>query len=281
MIRVGGAMTLNAAVVYVAYNLDKVLLGRIWGAEALGIYGRAYQLVSIPTDNLHSAIGWVAVSALSRLQSEPERFKGYFLTGYSLVLALTIPVTLTFALFADDVVLVLLGGKWTSAIPIFRLLAPIIVAFAFINPLTWVLFSTARVRRSLHMSFVIAPVVVLGYVVGLPYGPSGVALGYSVAMILLVAPMVMWAMHGSIVPVRDLFKALRPTLLSSIVATLAGFAARRWCGDSLSAVPRLAIEAGALFTSYAWALLYLAGQKKFYLSLFKELLKSRAAAAPN
>jgi PST family polysaccharide transporter len=45
MMRFGGTITLNGAVMYVAYNLEKVLLGRFWGAEAIGIYGRAYQLV--------------------------------------------------------------------------------------------------------------------------------------------------------------------------------------------------------------------------------------------
>jgi O-antigen/teichoic acid export membrane protein len=49
MLRFGGMLTLDGIVVYLAYNLDKVLLGRSWGAQALGLYGRAYQLVNLPT----------------------------------------------------------------------------------------------------------------------------------------------------------------------------------------------------------------------------------------
>jgi len=52
-----------------AFNTDKVLLGRFWGAEVLGIYGRAYQLISLPTQNLTSTMGQVAVPALSRRTS--------------------------------------------------------------------------------------------------------------------------------------------------------------------------------------------------------------------
>ncbi len=66
MVRFGGTVTLNGLVVYVANNLEKVLLGRFWGAGALGLYGRAYQLVNIPTENLNSTAGEVAFSALSR-----------------------------------------------------------------------------------------------------------------------------------------------------------------------------------------------------------------------
>ena len=65
MLRFGGTITLNGLIVYVAYNLEKVLLGRYWGADAVGIYGRAYQLVTMPTDNLNSAAGGVVFAALS------------------------------------------------------------------------------------------------------------------------------------------------------------------------------------------------------------------------
>jgi len=94
----GGTLTLNGLVAYVAYNAEKVLIGRFWGADAIGIYGRAYQLVNIPTDNLNSAVGEVAFSALSRLQDDPIRLKSYFLKGFSLVLGLTLPITLACAL---------------------------------------------------------------------------------------------------------------------------------------------------------------------------------------
>jgi PST family polysaccharide transporter len=85
MMRFGGTLTLNGQVAYLAYNSEKVLIGRFWGAGAIGIYGRAYQLINVPTDNLNSAVGEVAFSALSRVQDDPSRFKSYFLKGYSLV----------------------------------------------------------------------------------------------------------------------------------------------------------------------------------------------------
>ena len=55
---------------HVAYNADKVLLGRFWGAEALGIYSRAYQLINLPVDGLNSAISQVALPALARVQDD-------------------------------------------------------------------------------------------------------------------------------------------------------------------------------------------------------------------
>ena len=82
MMRFGGAITLVGLIVYIAYNLDKVLLGRFWGAEVLGIYGRSYQIINLPTDNLNSAVGEVAFAALSRIQGDPIRLRNYFLKGH-------------------------------------------------------------------------------------------------------------------------------------------------------------------------------------------------------
>ena len=126
MIHFGGSLTLTGLLVYIAYNADKVMIGRYWGADAIGIYGRGYQIVNIPTDNLNSAVGEVAFSALSRLQNDPIRFRSYFLKGFSLVLGLTLPITIACALFADDVVFVVLGPKWNDAVTLVRLFAPTI-----------------------------------------------------------------------------------------------------------------------------------------------------------
>src|SRR5262249_238989 len=140
MLRFGGTITLNGLIVYLAYNLEKVLLGRYWGAAALGFYGRAYPLINIPTENLNSAAGGVAFPALARIREDPVRLRSYFLKGYSLVLGLTLPITIASALLADDMILVLLGPKWNGTATIYRLLAPTISIFALINPLGWLMF---------------------------------------------------------------------------------------------------------------------------------------------
>src|SRR5438445_2781214 len=170
MMRFGGAITLVGLIVYIAYNADKVLLGRFWGAEVLGIYGRAYQFINIPTSNLNTSIGQVAFPALSRLQNEPERLRSYFLKGYGLYLSLVMPITLACALFAEDIIRVFFGPNWSAAAPVFRLLAPTIVAFALINPFGWFMQATGLATRSLKIAALLVPVVIFGYVVGLPYG---------------------------------------------------------------------------------------------------------------
>jgi PST family polysaccharide transporter len=273
MMRFGGTATLNGLVVYIAYNLEKVLLGRFWGAEALGMYGRAYQLINIPTENLNSASGGVAFAALSRLQGDPDRFKNYFLKGYSVVLALTLPITIACALFANDIILIFLGPKWKEAIPIFQLLTPTILVFALINPMWWLLSSTGLLGRSLRIALVIAPLVIAAYVIGLPYGPTGVAFAYSTVMTLWLVPHIAWCIHGTMISSRDILKVSSQPFLSAIVAAAVAFVAQLLYGQSLSPIPRLLLGGGILLLSYLWMLLYVMGQKAFYFDLLRGLTK--------
>lgn len=271
IMRFGGTLTLNGLVAYAAYNAEKVLLGRFWGADAIGIYGRAYQLINIPTENLNSAVGEVAFSALSRVQDDPSRFKSYFLKGYSLVLGLTLPVTIACALFADDLIFLLLGPKWKGAAAIFRLLAPTIAIFAIINPLGWLLNSLGMVARSLKIALVFAPIMIAGYVMGMPYGPKGVAFAYSAVMALWVIPFIAWCVHRTVITFQDILLVVSRPLASGILAGAVAYWARLAYGQSLSPLPRLVFESILLLVVYLGILLFVTGQKSLYLDMFRAL----------
>jgi len=271
MMRFGGTLTLNGLVAYIVFNLDKVLLGRFWGAAALGIYGRAYQLINIATHDLNLAAGEVGFSALSRLQDDPRRLKGYFLKGYSLVLTLTLPATLACALFANDAILVLLGPKWSAAAPILRLLAPMSLIFGLITPLGWLMCSIGLVGRCLKIGLVLAPLLITSYVIGLPYGPKGVALAYSIVMVLWVVPHIVWSVHGTPISLRDVLLTASRPLASAIVGGALAFGVRAAYGYSLSPFPRLMLESTVVLVTFVVVLLFVAGQKSLFLDLLSVL----------
>jgi len=271
VIRFGGTLTLNGVIVYTAYNLEKVLLGRSWGADALGIYGRGYQLANIPVEGLNSAVGQVAMSALSRIKEDPDRLRSYFLKGYSLVVSITVPITISCALFANDLVLVLLGPRWLEVSPVFRLLAPTILVFAMINPTFWLLVPLGLVGRSLKIALVLAPLVIVGYVLGLPYGPVGVALGYSVVMMLWVVPHLAWCVHGTPISLMDILRAVSRPLVAGAVSAALAWATVAVFLHSDSHVFRLVLGIAALLVAYIVGLFYVMGQKSFYIDVVRSI----------
>jgi len=281
MLHVGGAVTLNSLVVYLAYNTEKILLGRFWGAEALGLYGRAYQLATLPVQQLNASMSNVAYPALSRAQGDAERVRRAFLEGYSVVVSMTIPVTIGCAVFAEEIVRVMLGAKWVGAAEVLRLLAPAVLGFALVNPFGWFLQATGRVRRSLNMAFLIAAVVILGILAGLRHGPTGVALGYSTAMVLLVVPCVAWAIHGTGMTAGDYWDALKRPLVSGAMAGAAGLHFKFTCEAVLVPIPLLILGLTLMAGVYVLALLVVMGQKNRYADLMRQVLQRNRPAPAN
>jgi PST family polysaccharide transporter len=270
MLRYGGAITLNNIIVYIAYNTDKVLLGRFWGAEVLGIYGRAYQLINIPIENLNTSVGLVAFPSLSRMQDDPVRLRQYFLKGYGFFQCLILPIAAGCLLFANDIVSVFLGPKWSAAASVFRLLAPTVVAFALVNPLAWVIFAAGRTMRALKISLCIVPTVIVAYSLGLHAGPEGVALGFSIAMMVLVVPITIWAIRDTSIALSDIGQVVIYPLLSILAASAGVQVLSRWIGDIERAPLRLVLEAGMLFSIYTVVLLSMPGQKSKYVAILRQ-----------
>jgi PST family polysaccharide transporter len=273
MLQFGWMSTCNNLLVFLAWNSDNILLGRFWGADALGLYGRAYSLATLPVNQLTAATAGVAFSALSRIQNDADRFANSFLRGYSVLLSLTIPITICCALFAEEIVHVLLGAKWTEAGPIFRLLTPAGLVFALANPLSWLVMSTGRMWRALSISVTTTPVVILGIVLGLSHGPQGVALGYSLAMILITVPIAAWSKRDTRIAWADLWRVIRPLLLSGLLAGAIGLIVKMTLEGTIAPILHLLLGVSVVFGVYALALLIAMGQKDLYLDLWRHAFR--------
>jgi O-antigen/teichoic acid export membrane protein len=272
MLHFGGVATCNSFVVFLAWNAEKLLLGRFWGADALGLYGRAFQLVTLPVQQLNASVTGVAFPALSRIQHDAERLAKSFLKGYSLLISLTIPITITCAVFAEEIVRIMLGAKWMEAVPIFRLLAPVSLVFAVANPLSWLVMSTGRVGRALSISSATTPLVIVGIVLGLSHGPKGVALGYSSALTLLLIPIAAWSKLGTGITWADLWGATKPPFFSGLLAGAAGLLVKLTLGGRLAPIPCLLVGLGFVLGIYAWMLLFVMNQRHVYLDVLSHLL---------
>ena len=272
MLHFGGLATCNSFVVFVAWNADKFLLGRFCGPSALGLYGRAFQLITLPVLQLHSALGSVAFPALSRLQDDAKRLARSFLRGYSMLVSLTVPVAIVCALFPDELVRIVLGAKWMEAAPILRFLAPVALVFAVANPLSWLVMSTGRVGRVLSMSSAMTPLVILGVGLGLSHGPKGVALAYSLSMSLLIIPIAAWSKLGTEVTWADLWEATKPPFLSGLFAAAAGLLVKLMLCSRLSPILCLMAGVGLVLGVYAWVLLIIMRQKHVYMDVLFQLL---------
>ena len=104
---------------YFARNADNLLIGRFYGSEQLGYYDRAYRLLLFPLSQILGPLGRVMLPLLSRLQSDPERYKKAYIECISLVMTASQAGIVFMTVFAPDVFRILLGPQWLPASPFF------------------------------------------------------------------------------------------------------------------------------------------------------------------
>jgi len=125
----------------------------------------------------------------------------------------------------------------------------------------------------LKIGLVITPVVTAGYVWGLPYGAKGVAFGFSAAMTLLTVPLTVWGVRGTVISFRDVVVAVTRPLVSGTVAAALAFGMQFFYGQSLTPFARLLSVTTILLAVYSGMLLYVMGQKAFYIDLLRGLMR--------
>jgi O-antigen/teichoic acid export membrane protein len=207
---------------YVTRNFDNILIGRVLGAAALGIYSKAYGLLMLPLFQINWPLAAVLLPALSRLQDRPPEYARLFLRATRAIALVTVPIVVFSFSLAEDIVLVLLGRQWLAAAPVFQLLAPAAAASAIAFVPNWLCQSLGRPQRQFHYALVSAPVCVTGFLIGIKWGVPGVAVSFSLTFTILFSVFVAYAAYGS--PVK--YSEIALSFWSAFwPACLAGFAA--------------------------------------------------------
>lgn len=184
----GTNMAAGTFVYSLAQGTDSLLIGRFYGPDAIGLYSRALALLTRPLDQAFATLNTVFVPALSRLQLHPNRYRRAFLQAYESIALIAFPATALCLALAHPLTISILGPKWEKAATIFAAFTIVALYFPLFNVSSWLFATQGRGRDSL-IGFLIASVVMVGsFVVGLPFGPAGVALAYSAGGLLIQLP---------------------------------------------------------------------------------------------
>lgn len=203
---------------FFARNLDNILIGRYWGNAQLGLYDRAYKLLLFPLSQIANPLSKVMVPALSRLNSEPDRYRSAFLRVIRLVLLVALPGVATVVAMSDILIPFFLGEQWRQSSDIFRALGFAGLLQPLNNPAGWLFISQGRSGDFMRWGIVTAVTAALAFVIGLPYGALGVAVVYAASEYLRTP--FLWLYVGKKGPLRvgDMFRAATPFVLGGHLA---------------------------------------------------------------
>lgn len=222
MIRFGGNLTGFNAINYFARNADNMLIGWWWGAGALGLYDRAYSLLMLPIRQINSPIAAVAIPALSRLQSNPARYRGAYLKLLRSLTAFMLPGIAFLIIAADWLILLILGSQWSQSATTFRLLGITALVQPVSNSCGWLFVTQNRSAEQLRWGMIAFPLTVIPFLLGIPYGIEGVAFAYAFSGLLIRTPLFLYFVgRNGPVRTREIYRAISTSLAVAIALGVA------------------------------------------------------------
>lgn len=182
LLKYGGTFTLARVLNYGATEADVLIVGRMAGMAALGLYHRAYQLMMLPARYLGQTLERVMFPAMVKTQGRRTALARVYLTSTTAIALIVTPMSAVMCISAPEIVLVLLGEQWIGAVSPFQLLS-IGVLFRTSYKLGDSLAKAqgALLQRSKREAMYLVSMV-LGSLIGVRWGITGVAAGVLVAV---------------------------------------------------------------------------------------------------
>ena len=231
LLRFGWHLTLSQLLNAVVLNLDRLLLGRFFGAESVGFYRQAQQLILAPVEQLQHPIQSVAQPALCMLKDDPERYRRYFRQIVSAIGFITMPLAAFCGVYAEEATLMMLGETWLEAAALVQIFA----VWAFVRPVLGlagvVLITLGQGRRLLLYSYARNVTFVTLTIIGVKWGITGVATAQVCSTLILLTPCLYYSFARAPVAPGLFFDAIRTPVTGSAVMIAGLLLFRRFAGE--------------------------------------------------
>ena len=178
---------------YVTRNLDNLLVGWRFSAQALGFYKKAYDLFTLSAAQTVAPLTNVAVATLSRFDRNSTEYKRYIMSALAMMAFLGMGLGAALTLVGKDVISLLLGRQWAESARIFVCFGPGIGIMLLYHTNGWIHLSIGRADRWFRWGIVEFATTVLLFLLALPWGPIGIAVAWTASFWILTIPALWYA----------------------------------------------------------------------------------------
>ena len=168
-------------------NIDNAIIGAGLGAHGLGLYAFANRLMRMPGEDLVGSLVRVLVPRLAAARDDNE-MASLVRRSVGASAAVVGPILVTLAVTAPWLVPLVFGQKWTYAVPLFQILAPVAILQSALRVPLQVYIVKGRTRLLFAWTAFYTAVCLGALLCGLPFGLYGVAVACVVAHALLIYP---------------------------------------------------------------------------------------------
>lgn len=139
-INVGGIVFITNLVNWVLSNLDRIVVGRLLNAQAVGVYTAGYNLATMPNSLLLGSLQPTLMAVGARMQGETARLRNGYEQILAVVWVIVLPVFMALAMGAPEIVAILYGPRWAEVPRVLSLLflaMPALITLGLSTPILW------------------------------------------------------------------------------------------------------------------------------------------------
>lgn len=211
-----GNLSLFNVVLYFSRNADSMVIGRMLGTAALGVYSMAYRVMLFPLQNMTFVVSRVLYPIMSRKQDAVADVASLYLRAVGFIAFLTAP--LMAGLFALRVPFVdlMLGEKWHASAVILAWLAPVGFIQSLVSTTGTVLMARGQTGLMLRLGLLGTALQVAAFVIGARWGIEGVAAAYLAANILNALPALYFSGRMIGITFGAMMRCIAPAVAASV-----------------------------------------------------------------
>lgn len=212
-----GNLSLFNVVLYVSRNADSMVVGRLLGSAALGVYAMAYRLMLFPLQNMTFVAARVLFPVMSRKQDEQAEMASLYLRTLGFIAFLTAPLMAGLFALREPFVHVMLGPQWQSAVTLLAWLAPVGFIQSLVSSTGTVLMARGSTGLMLRLGMVGAVLQVGAVMLGARWGIEGVAAAYLAANLLNALPALYFSGRLIGVGLGAVLRSVAPAIAAALV----------------------------------------------------------------
>ncbi len=180
----GGWISVDRMLSVIANEGDYFIVSRIFGDKVLGFYERSFKLSNMIPNNLLNSLDRVLFPTLSIIKDKLEKLKTTFIHSSNLIIMIGLPISIFTLLTSPEIIIFLLGNKWSPAIPIFRIFSIFISLKMLILLINSLIKATGYVIKKTIYTAYYALMVLTFSLIGSHWGIEGASLGVLLAIFI-------------------------------------------------------------------------------------------------
>lgn len=235
-------------------QFDDFVVGTLTGMAALGFYGRAYDISTIPTGAFTHVISRVAFPTYAKLQGQRERLSQTYALVLGIIARLAIPAAFLIVVAAEETVTVFLGPSWLPA----SFLLQLLVVYALLRPAfddAGALLSAIGKPQLAATVLNIQAVSMLVLTPPMVYFFKAVGAALAVDVMMLIGVVLMFYHVNRLVDVPWRETLLPPVLAGVVGAGVARWALGQWPVENVVAsLGAKLVLMGTIYLGLTWAM---------------------------